>query len=365
MTSTFDINEHYSIELSLNTHENHIYILTVNKTSNKSYENIIRPSDIMNYTFNIESIHKIIVKCFDTDENTDYTFNINCYGDSIKLSFNVLLDKYLKINFDICLTEKKLSSNDELLLNFNKMNIKLVELEKIITEQRNNFEHKITQQEKQIINIEHKNIQQEKQIINLENNLSNCVINLVHHNATLPREYNGTISPSGGQLFNLLVPINLTELDISNEIITGNVDYEKINYLYKLKKLKLSCRSANNVIYNFSSYLAKSNTVEHLIIYGHYFGGASIHSRPILERTIFTGLEHFPNLKHLCLEISHFYANSNSIVNNLKSFKHNIKKIEMFGCSNHDPNTGANIINHNNSELENYCRNNKIEILIK
>ena len=365
MTSTFDINEHYSIELSLNTHENHIYILTVNKTSNKSYENIIRPSDIMNYTFNIESIHKIIVKCFDTDENTDYTFNINCYGDSIKLSFNVLLDKYLKINFDICLTEKKLSSNDELLLNFNKMNIKLIELEKIITEQRNNFEHKITQQEKQIINIEHKNIQQEKQIINLENNLSNCVINLVHHNATLPSGGNYVVSVEGAQIFNLLVPINLTELDINNKIITGTVDYEKINYLYKLKKLKLSCITANSVVtYNFSSYLAKSNTVEHLIIYGHYFGGASIHSRPKLDPTIFTGLEHFPNLKHLCLECSSFYSNI-QFVNNLKSFKHNIKKIEMFSCSIHDPYTGSTAIMNNNSELENYCRNNKIEILIK
>jgi hypothetical protein len=97
MTSTFNINENYSIDLSLNTHENHIYILIVNKTSNKSYENIIRPTDIMNNTFNIESIHKIIVKCFDTDENTDYTFNINCYGDSIKLSFTALIDKFLGI----------------------------------------------------------------------------------------------------------------------------------------------------------------------------------------------------------------------------------------------------------------------------
>jgi hypothetical protein len=38
MTSTFNINDNYSIDLSLNIHENHIYILIVNKTSNKSYE---------------------------------------------------------------------------------------------------------------------------------------------------------------------------------------------------------------------------------------------------------------------------------------------------------------------------------------
>jgi hypothetical protein len=341
MTSTFNINENYSIDLSLNTHENHIYILIVNKTSNKSYENIIMPTDIMNYTFNIESIHKIIVKCFDTDENTDYTFNINCYGDSIKLSFNVLLDEYLKINFDICLTEKKLSSNDELLLNFNKMNIKLIELEKNITEQRNNFEHKITQQEKQIINLEHKNIQQEKQIINLENNLSNCVINLLQT----------TIDSNGAAYaINLLVPIYLSELDFTDKVhfpyitsVYKYIDYEKIDHLYKLKKLKLIFYS-----YSFSSSLAKSKTVEHLTISCH--GSCSFQSRT--NPPEFTGLEHFPNLKHLCVESSDF--SSKSFVGNLKSFKHNIKKIELISCTN-----------HNNQELENYCRNNKIEILIK
>jgi hypothetical protein len=347
MTSTFDINEHYSIELSLNTHENHIYILTVNKTSNKSYENIIRPSDIMNYTFNIESIHKIIVKCFDTDENTDYTFNINCYGDSIKLSFNVLFDEYLKINFDICLTEKKLSSNDELLLNFNKMNIKLIELEKIITEQRNNFEHKITQQEKQIINIEHKNIQQEKQIINLENNLSNCVVNLVNFDSMKHMPANHIL-----QIFRYLVPINLCELDMTKMMLyVDTVDYEKIDYLYKLKKLTLTFNNwGSSNYYNFSTSLAKSKTVEQLTIISSRNSSSNSCRYEIPSTYEFTGLEHFPNLKHLRVTCSYF--DTTSFVGNLKSFKHNINKIEMIGCSNL-------------SELENYCRNNKIEILIK
>jgi hypothetical protein len=327
MTSTFNINDNYSIDLSLNTHENHIYILIVNKTSNKSYENIIRPTDIMNNTFNIESIHKIIVKCFDTNENTDYTFNINCYGDSIKLSFTALVDKFLGIGFDICLTEKKISSDDELSLSFNKLNIKLRELEKTITEQRNNFEHKITQQE--------------KQIINLENNLSNCVVNLLQT----------TIDSDGARYaINLLVPIYLSELDFTDKVhfpyiqhVYNYIDYEKIDHLYKLKKLKLIFYS-----YSFSTSLAKSKTVEHLTICCHSYCG--FQSRPTTYE--FTGLEHFPNLKHLCVESSEF--SSKSFVGNLKSFKHNIKKIELISCTN-----------HNNPELENYCRNNKIEILIK
>ena len=334
MTSTFNINEHYSIELSLNTHENNIYMLIVNKISHKSYETIIRPSDIMNNIFNIESIHKIIVKSLNTDKNTDYAFNINFSGDSLKLSFNALLDEYLKINFDICLTEKKISSDDELSINFNKMNIKLKELEKIITEQRNLFEYKFTQQE--------------KQIINLENNLSNCVVNLIVPNVILPRTSSGYTS---GSFLNLLVPIYLSELDFSDSVRFPNVNiifmyinYEKIDHLYKLKKLKLSL---NN--YHFSTSLAKSKTVEHLIIMGHADGSA-FQSRT--NPSDFTGLEHFPNLKHLCVESSTF--NSSSFVGNLKSFKHNIKKIELISCTN-----------HNNSELENYCRNNKIEILIK
>ena len=285
MTSTFNINEHYSIELSLNTHENNIYMLIVN--------------------------------------------NINFSGDSLKLSFNALLDKYLKINFDICLTEKKISSDDELSINFNKMNIKLKELEKIITEQRNLFEYKFTQQE--------------KQIINLENNLSNCVVNLLHHTFH---------SPSYPYAINLFVPIYLSELDFCDQVhFTGIsssykcIDYEKIDQLYKLKKLKLYLLS-----YHFSTSLAKSKTVEHLTIMGHASNGSAFHSRTFPPD--FTGLEHFPNLKHLCVESSTF--NSSSFVGNLKSFKHNIKKIEMISCTN-----------HNNSELENYCRNNKIEILIK
>jgi hypothetical protein len=300
-------------------------MLIVNKISHKSYETIIRPSDIMNNIFNIESIHKIIVKSLNTDENTDYTFNINFSSDSLKLSFNALLDEYLKINFDICLTEKKISSDDELSINFNKMNIKLKELEKIITEQRNLFEYKFTQQE--------------KQIINLENNLSNCVVNLIHESGA-----NGTYVKNA---FNYLVPIYLSELDFSKFGVFGleTIDYEKIDHLYKLKKLKLSL---NN--YHFSTSLAKSKTVEHLTIHGHHYGRSAFHSRTIQKE--FTGLEHFPNLKHLCVEISTF--NSSSFVGNLKSFKHNIKKIELISCTN-----------HNNSELENYCRINKIEILIK
>ena len=329
MTSTFNINEHYSIELSLNTHENNIYMLIVNKISHKSYETIIRPSDIMNNIFNIESIHKIIVKSLNTDENTDYTFNINFSGDSLKLSFNALLDEYLKINFDICLTEKKISSDDELSINFNKMNIKLKELEKIITEQRNLFEYKFTQQE--------------KQIINLENNLSNCVVNLLlNHVQIINCSY----------YINLFVPIYLSELDFCDQNRFSGIsssypyiDYEKIDQLYKLKKLKLYLPS-----YHFSTSLAKSKTVEHLTIYSHHYGGSAFYSGTI--PTEFTGLEHFPNLKHLCVESSTF--NSSSFVGNLKSFKHNIKKIELISCTN-----------HNNSELENYCRNNKIEILIK
>jgi len=337
MTSTFNINDNYSIDLSLNTHENHIYILIVNKTSNKSYENIIRPTDIMNNTFNIESIHKIIVKCFDTNENTDYTFNINCYGDSIKLSFTALVDKFLGIGFDICLTEKKISSDDELSLSFNKLNIKLRELEKTITEQRNLFTN------------------QQKQIINLENNLSNCVVNLVHPSVIFPcilNLNNRYSSEEGGKFLNLLVPIYLSELDFTDTLrFTGidkffnYIDYEKIDHLYKLKKLKLYLHR-----YSFSTTLAKSKTVEHLTIYQHNTGGSDFHSRR--NPGEFTGLEHFPNLKHLCVESSEF--SSKSFVGNLKSFKHNIKKIELISCTN-----------HNNPELENYCRNNKIEILIK
>ena len=130
-----------------------------------------------------------------------------------------------------------------------------------------------------------------------------------------------------------------------DNIIFMYINYEKIDHLYKLKKLKLSLTN-----YNFSTSLAKSKTVEHLIIRGHAFNGSAFHSRT--NPPEFTGLEHFPNLKHLCVESSTF--KSSSFVGNLKSFKHNIKKIELISCTN-----------HNNSELENYCRNNKIEILIK
>ena len=203
------------------------------------------------------------------------------------------------------------------------MNIKLKELEKIITEQRNLFEYKFTQQE--------------KQIINLENNLSNCVVNLIHES--------GANVTYVSYAFNYLVPIYLSELDFSKFGGGGleRIDYEKIDHLYKLKKLKLSL---NN--YHFSTSLAKSKTVEHLTISCHSYCGFQSRKNP----TEFTGLEHFPNLKHLCVESSTF--NSSSFVGNLKSFKHNIKKIELISCTN-----------HNNSELENYCRNNKIEILIK
>jgi len=341
MTSTFNINENYSIDLSLNTHENNIYILIVNKTSNKSYENIIMPTDIMNNTFNIESIHKIIVKCFDTNENNDYTFNINFYGDSIKLSFTALIDKFLGIGFDICLTEKKISSDDELSFSFNKLNIKLRELEKTIIEQSNLF----TNQQKQIINLENN-------LINLENNLSNCVVNLIHPSVLFTGPYHTYNRQEDAKFVHLLVPMYLFELDFTDGVrfpsidkVFNYIDYEKIDHLYKLKKLKLIFYS-----YSFSTSLAKSKTVEHLTIKNHNSSSAAFHSRNIPPE--FTGLEHFPNLKHLCVESSEF--SSKSFVGNLKSFKHNINKIELISCTN-----------HNNPELENYCRNNKIDILIK
>ena len=212
MTSTFNINKHYSVDISLNTNENNIYILIVNKISHRSYETIIRPSDIMNIVLNIHSIHQIIVKSFDS-ENDDYTFNMNFTGNSLKLSFDALFDKFLKINFDVFLAEKKISSDEELSYNFNKMEIKLRELEETIAQQQNHFEEKITQQQ--------------NQIISLENNLSNGVISLIHNT------FNGY-----QYAFNFMIPLNLTELDLSeNDCFRGYnnmfpyLDYEKIAYL--------------------------------------------------------------------------------------------------------------------------------------
>ena len=293
-----------------------IYILIVNKIQHRSYETIIRPSDIMNIVLNIHSIHQIIVKSFDS-ENDDYTFNMNFTGNSLKLSFDALFDKFLKINFDVFLAEKKISSDEELSYNFNKMEIKLRELEETIAQQQN-------------------------QIISLENNLSNGVISLIHNT------FNGY-----HYAFNFMIPLNLTELDLSeNDCFRGYnniflyLDYEKIALLYKLKKLKLYLNS-----YHFSTALAKSKTIEHLTINQHNGASGRFHSRPKPDK--FTGLEHFPNLKHLCVENSTFNSNE-SFVHNLKSYNHKITKIEMISCTN-----------HNNSELENYCRNNKIEVLIR
>ena len=325
MTSTFDINKHYSVDLSLNNDENNIYMLIVNKISHRSYETIIRPADIMNIILDIESIYQIIVKSFDS-ENDDYTFNMNFSGNSLRLSFGALFDKFFKVNFDICLLEKKISSDDELSHNFNKMEIKLRELEENLAQQQN-------------------------QIISLENNLSNGMISLLHKSSISM----GNQSPQNISYgFMFLIPLNLTELDFCDnnrfQGLTSNnmyqyIDYEKITLLYKLKKLKLYMGG-----YHFSTALAKSETVEYLIIYYHKSSTAGFHSRPYHDK--FTGLEHFPNLKHLCVESSTF--SNDSFVHNLKSYKHKITKIEMISCSG-----------HNNSELENYCRNNKIEVLIR
>ena len=94
------------------------------------------------------------------------------------------------------------------------------ELEKIITEQRNLFEYKFTQQE--------------KQIINLENNLSNCVVNLIDPNVILSPQagYPGCASLTSGSFLNLLVPIYLSELDFSDSVRFPNVNiiFMYINY---------------------------------------------------------------------------------------------------------------------------------------
>jgi hypothetical protein len=326
MNSTFTINDHYSIDLSLLTNENYIHMLILNKTSYRSYETIIRPSDIMNISLSIENIHKIIVKSFDSTI-PDYTFNMNLFVDSLKLSFNALFDKFFTINFEICLLEKKISSDAELSFNFNKMNIKLKELEEIVTKQQIFFELKIAQQQ--------------NQIFCLENNLSNGVVNLCHESYT---SCHSLINLSNKYLF----PLCLSELVLTVPSGQSNlIDFEKIDHLYKLKKLKLCLANGH-----FSTTLAKSKSVEHLTIYQHFYNKHYFHSRAAPNANELKGLEHFPNLQHLCIEASTF-AND-SFVSNLKSFNHKIKKIEMINCTT-----------HNNSELENYCRNNKIEILIK
>ena len=100
----FTVND-FSNTISLNdTHS--IYINVLNKTSFQNYEMTIIKKDIPN-VISIQSFYKLMIKCFETNnnENNTYTVNYETSDGKLGLTFNANIDDLIDIKHTIYIKE--------------------------------------------------------------------------------------------------------------------------------------------------------------------------------------------------------------------------------------------------------------------
>lgn len=141
MSNNFVFDE-YNITTTLT--ELSVYMRVMNNVSYQCYENILQLRDI-NLPFKKNHIYDIICNCFNKKENYDVIFTIK--NNSLLLAFNILFEGIFESNFNLILPEKKLSEENNLTLNINKIEIeykKEVEnLKKEIEKMKTEYEKKL------------------------------------------------------------------------------------------------------------------------------------------------------------------------------------------------------------------------------
>jgi hypothetical protein len=117
MSKSFKISNSQSVIVSLN--ERTIYIKVNDNVNYTVYESNVELRELR-VSLDLEDAYKIIIKCLD-GSNRDYKVNTSVNSGTMKITFNAIIEGFLKINFDIILREKIMSNDGQLSISFNKL----------------------------------------------------------------------------------------------------------------------------------------------------------------------------------------------------------------------------------------------------
>ena len=277
--NNFELND-YSVTSSLN--QRTIFVKIINRLSYICYESNL---DITEFrlSFGIEDIYKLMLKCFKCqNEEANVTLELNS-SDTMKVIFNVKLligleaNNYFNVNFDILLSEKLMSNDLQLSVDF----------------------HRIEQKQAQEMKILMDRIMKLEELVEANSYAELCLYN----------GYNGAYMPT-------YFPMNITTLS-SNDNLPWK--WDKIQYFNRLETLDI--QSNNQHSHNTSplrSILFKSKTLRYLTI------------ASCTHFTSFGGLNQVPNLVKLTITSC---ASVTNLVTVLSSYKHKIKELDITSCT--------------------------------
>ena len=289
--------ENYSIITSLN--ERGIYLKITDTVSFYQYETNVDIKELR-ITIELKDAYTIITRCFEKKEGS---VTISVQSNVMKLQFKTLVGGFLKIEFDVLLREKVMSSDGQISLHVNRLEQQLISMEKRC---------KDMQQE---MNTKH------REVIELTEHLGCAhICMMLNHQSGLSHKN--------------FVPLNSTELTLSkHDYPSSEINFGLVKKLYRLTKLTL--QSIPSELFSTGEF--SSTTLRELIIETSQFSNIN-------------GIRSLPQLERLTISYSPKIINIPKI---LATYSHKLKYISIQTCSN-----------INALELQTYCQANNIQLLI-
>ena len=294
-------NEQYTITTSLN--ERTIHIKLVNNISYTCYEGNF-DSVAFKLSFDIKDIFELVKRCFAAfTVASDDGFNLQIALDNtnIQLTFQCVVAGFLHIAFDLRMREKLMSNDAQLTVNFQRME----------------------QTHQEAFDIMMKRMERMEPILEALGHAEICFIRGNDHS---DREL----------LFTF--PIASKELTIDGSYKIHQNSYAKIKHFYQLETLDLYNCNHNNPHLHVSNRIVKKLIIRHC----NTFTDALF-------------MQNFPNLCELRMESIGIPLNSDFVNNIRLSKNNNIIKCTFIQCEG---------INQIKPELQSYCTQNGIELII-
>jgi hypothetical protein len=264
--------ENYSILLSLN--ERSIYIKVIDKITFMCYENNIDSKELR-LSIDLGCAYKMMTKCF--LKNQDHNITINVSSGTMKILFNAIVGGYMEMKFEILLREKVMSNDNQLTMNF----------------------HRIEQTQLQAMQMLTQRLSQLEELVEAVSYAEIYMLTTPH-----------TSTHNTNKLY---WKINTKELGLSSNYW----DYTKIKLFYQLEKLTFT--SCTDIGVSFKTQNISNKTLKELTLSNISSGMNSL-----------IGLDGFPNLERLTIITC---PSIRDIVATLTSYNHNITFIKIQNCT--------------------------------
>lgn len=305
MSRSFKLGSDKNVSVSLN--ERTIYIKVNDNVNYTVYESNVELRELR-VSLDLEDAYKIIVKCLD-GSNSNYKVNTSVNSGTMKITFNAIIEGFLKINFDIILREKIMSNDGQLSMCFNKLEQQQVMAIESLTQKCKTLEDSVNKMQ---------------QIID-------CCQIFMSNIYTPTGHWCDLQTNNQTQIHN----ISAKEITMTDH---GQTIWKTIAMFYQLEKLTINNFNAGNNITNLTKF--NSATLQELVL-----NCTAHHTFNSL-----TGIENFPKLEILTILNN---PGLKDVVKIISETPHKIKTLKFQGCSS------INVV-----ELQTYCQVNGIFLAI-